>query len=261
MTNEMINMDIWSVSNINQNHLPAFLMGTSKNVIEPERPILNLYGSFCYPNRFYGSEFTRAKDIVGINPLYQIQALLMESTWRKSVARYSIQTIDVKPTTWRIRQIPYQGFTITQPNKPAIDELISLSELDPLDITRQLEDMKRMNDGWADGMQTYEDWGNGFGTAPSHIGLDWLAGEFTRNYTDDLPKPHLYPMPEGGIQAEWSVGTYELSLEVNLSTHVAEWYSLNLQTDVDHEIQIDLNRADSWSWMTNEIRRLGHETK
>jgi hypothetical protein len=30
--------------------------------------------------------------------------------------------------------------------------------------------------------------------------------------TLDAPHPHLYPTPEGGVQAEWAVGEYEISL-------------------------------------------------
>ena len=261
MTTEMINMDVWTASNINRNNIPAFLLGISESVFEPERQKLSQYGSFQYTINLYGSEDIRSKDIDSGNPIQQIHELLRDYPWQKPAARYSTQTYDVKPVDWKFSHIPLHGHTSTQTNKPAIDYLLDLTDFDPLNITRQLKNMKRIKDGWADGMQIFDDWGDGFGTAPSHIGLDWLVDQFALNYTDDLPKPHLYPMPDGGIQAEWSIGSYELSLEIDLTSHIAEWYSLNLQTDSDHEIRIDLNRADSWSWITNEIRRLGHEIK
>ena len=36
-----------------------------------------------------------------------------------------------------------------------------------LDIAPQLEDMRDLEDGWADGMQPAANWGEGFGLAPS----------------------------------------------------------------------------------------------
>jgi hypothetical protein len=29
---------------------------------------------------------------------------------------------------------------------------------------------------------------------------------------DDLPRPRVYPTPDGGVQAEWTVGEHEVSI-------------------------------------------------
>ena len=128
----------------------------------------------------------------------------------------------------------------------------------PLDVTARLDELRELEDGWADGMQyPPSDWGNGYGKAPSHSGLDWLSGAFERHYPDDAPLPYTYPTPEGGIQIEWSLGPYEASVEIDLEERTGEWHCLNLETDVSDLIDLDLNNPGDWNWLGQEIRRLG----
>ena len=127
---------------------------------------------------------------------------------------------------------------------------------DPMDIDRRLDKLRELEDGWADGMQAASDWGNGFGKAPSDEGLDWLSAQFAAHYDEELPKPYLYPTPEGGVQAEWSIGPNAPSLEIDLETHVAEWHNLNFDTDRSYEKLLDLNVPDGWMWLANEVRSL-----
>lgn len=130
-----------------------------------------------------------------------------------------------------------------------------------LDTTLQLEDMKELEDGWADGMQPAAKWGEGFGLAPSPMGLDWLAAQFYAHYAYNLPQPYLYPTPEGGVQAEWSLGTNEVSLEINLENHKAEWHCLDLQTWQDSEHVLTLDDEAAWGWLVQELHRLGLESE
>ena len=53
-----------------------------------------------------------------------------------------------------------------------------------LDIAAQLDRLRNLKDGWADGMQHPRDWGKGYGKAPSHEGLDWLCDTLGREYPD-----------------------------------------------------------------------------
>ena len=66
------------------------------------------------------------------------------------------------------------------------------SLLHALDIASRLEELKKIKDGWLDGA----------GQAPSHEGLDWLAGVLKDRYPDYLPRPYAYPVPDGGVQLE-----------------------------------------------------------
>lgn len=124
----------------------------------------------------------------------------------------------------------------------------------PLDVPARLDKFRELKDGWADGMQYAGNWGNGYGKAPSPSGLDWLSVAFTRHYPEDAPLPFTYPTPEGGVQMEWSVGSQEISLEVNLETGWAWWHRLDMSTDNDEEQDLDLN-SDGWIWLGAEIMR------
>ena len=149
--------------------------------------------------------------------------------------------------------------TITYPISPIADA--PAPSRDPLDISRQLADMKRLKDGWADGMQPADQWGNGYGKAPAHHELNWLAAQFANRYDAGFPKPYLYPTPEGGVQAEWPIGSNEASLEIDLTTHTAEWYCLDFHADASTENLLDLDNAKSWDWITHELRRMEALTK
>ena len=121
-----------------------------------------------------------------------------------------------------------------------------------LNIRARLDELRQLTAGWADGMQAAADWGSGYGKAPSPAGLDWLAAGFHRHYPDYAPLPCLYPTPEGGVQAEWSLGPQDISLEVNLATGQAWWHRLDLSTDNDAERDLTLDAA-GWQWLVGEL--------
>ena len=123
-------------------------------------------------------------------------------------------------------------------------------------IGQRLEELKKLEDGWADGMQPAVQWGEGYGRAPSVSALDWLAGQFRSRYRSTLPHPYLYPTPEGGIQVEWSIGSHEVSLEIDLEAYTAEWHSVNIETGKFNERGLNLNDAYDWSWLADELRGL-----
>ncbi len=118
--------------------------------------------------------------------------------------------------------------------------------LAPVDVRARLDELRDMQDGWLEGQ----------GVAPPHDGLDWLADSFDGNYPDSLCLPYLYPTFDGGIQAEWSFPSREINLEVDLNTHQANWYNLDLQADADEITQLNLDDPDVWVWIANEIRRV-----
>ena len=131
------------------------------------------------------------------------------------------------------------------------------SATNALDIVSQLEDMKVLEDGWADGMQPAAKWSERYGKAPNPKGLDWLAAQFHAHYVGSLPQPYLYPTPEGGVQAEWSLGANEASLEIDLASHEADWHCLNSRTDQSSEQILHLDDEAAWGWLVQELRRLG----
>ncbi len=132
----------------------------------------------------------------------------------------------------------------------------SVSLIAPLDIAAQLDRLRNLKDGWADGMQHPRDWGKGYGKAPSHEGLDWLGDTLEREYPDDLPLPRIYPTPEGGVQMEWTLGGFVAVLEVNLDGREGEWLWFDIASEDEDEESLNLDDSDSWSWLAAEIRRL-----
>ncbi len=78
-----------------------------------------------------------------------------------------------------------------------------------------------MEDGWLEGE----------GVVPSMDCLDWLAATFDRHFPGDLPLPYLYPTPEGGVEAEWSLGSQSIIFEIDLATHRGDWLCFDKQSD------------------------------
>lgn len=133
--------------------------------------------------------------------------------------------------------------------------------VDPLNIDLQIAGMRHLEDGWADGMQSAETWGRGYGKALSAEGLDWIAGQFDLHYAQILPRPYLYPTPEGGIQAEWSIGPYEASIEIDILQHIGYWHCFDIENKTSTEHHFDLDQADSWHWIAHEVTRLECNTE
>ena len=134
-----------------------------------------------------------------------------------------------------------------------LESIEQVSPLDPLDVPARLDDLRAMHNGWLDGT----------GSAPSHRGLDWFSSDFDRYYPPDVPTPYTYPTPEGGIQLEWSLGSQEVSLKVNLDTKVAIWHQLDVSDSSDdgQEQELILDNASGWNWLGQEILRLSEETQ
>ena len=118
--------------------------------------------------------------------------------------------------------------------------------LDPLDVPARLDELRGMRDGWL----------NGDGKAPNHAELDWLSTSFERNFPNDLPLPHIFLTPQGGIQAEWSLGSVGMDFEVDLDTHRGHGLFLYFGSDTDSpwELSLNLDDANDWLRLANQIR-------
>lgn len=123
------------------------------------------------------------------------------------------------------------------------DSIEHLSPIDPLDIGGQLDELRLLKDGWLEGE----------GVPPAEAGLDWLQDAFDRHFPDEAPLPHLYPMETGGVQAEWSIGQKEITLELNLDTHSGEWHALDTETGKVGERTLNCDDSDDWEWLVDQI--------
>ena len=127
-------------------------------------------------------------------------------------------------------------------------EIISIdSIISRLKIDAQLDSLRILKDGWLEGG----------GNAPPQAGIEWLGSRFKTHFQAKTPLPYLYPTETGGIQAEWSLGLHEISLDMHLDTHLGLWNDLNLDSDVDHEKQLNLDEDSNWDWLAKQITDLG----
>ena len=120
-----------------------------------------------------------------------------------------------------------------------------LTILEALDVSARLDDLRTLQQGWCEGA----------GKAPSSAGLDWLGESFNSRYPEELPLPHLYPTPEGGIQAEWSFPAADISVDIDIEERVGHWHVLNLQSDAEETRKLSLAQDDQWIWMIEQIRQ------
>lgn len=138
-------------------------------------------------------------------------------------------------------------------------DLLDHKSHDSLDVGSQLAHLRKLKDGWAEGLQPADQWGQAYGKAPPAQGIDWLEDRYNRLYAAHLPAPYVYPTPEGGVSLEWSIAQNEASLEIDLYTHSAEWHCLNLVTGQSTELILDLNADEHWQRLVAMIRELGHK--
>lgn len=119
------------------------------------------------------------------------------------------------------------------------------------DVPRRIQELQSLRDGWLDGK----------GVAPSSYGLEWFLAQYQLRYPPDLPEPRLYPTPEGGLRAEWSVGRRELSLDITLATRDAAWHRLDLDTDAEHEEPVPLFAPDGWTRLVDLVRAAAEDNQ
>ncbi len=60
--------------------------------------------------------------------------------------------------------------------------------------------------------------------------------------------PHLYPTPEGGVQAEWTLGPWEISLEITLSNMAADYQAVHTATGETRGQTLLLAAEDGTGW-------------
>ena len=121
-------------------------------------------------------------------------------------------------------------------------------------IVFQVERLRKLEDGW------YEN----NGAAPSDEGLDWLLEVFGKWYAPDLDQPQLYPMFDGGVQAEWMLGRFDLSLEIDLEKKSGWFHGLNLDTRKEESGDLLLDRKSGWDILQRlieESREIRNETE
>ena len=131
----------------------------------------------------------------------------------------------------------------------SFESIDHISVLDPLDVPSRLEELASLEPGWL----------NGEGIALQKENLDWFAEIFETNYDPALPLPHLYPTPTGGIQAEWSSFTHDISLNIDLPKKSAFYQSWNRISDELDELTLKLSEDSDWQLLNQKLTQLYKE--
>ncbi|WP_051168344.1 hypothetical protein [Marinospirillum minutulum] len=129
------------------------------------------------------------------------------------------------------------------------ETLEQVTLLDPLDIDARLEELSLLNNGWL----------NGKGKALDKDEAKRFSESFYSFYDDSLPLPYLYPTAEGGLQAEWLIKDWDISLEIELSNLSAELHALNLQSDEEKELNLNLAEHNDWQTLNEMLEGFNKE--
>ena len=113
-------------------------------------------------------------------------------------------------------------------------------------MERRLEELANLKDRWLDGK----------GIAPDRARLKALLQNFDRYFDAALPLPYLYPTPEGGVLAEWSLGQWSVSLDIEIASQTARYEAVHLTADESSEFTLDLNELAGWNALHRELRQL-----
>ena len=98
-------------------------------------------------------------------------------------------------------------------------------------------------------------WQDGEGLALNRVALDRLALLF-RHYDRSLPCPYVYPTLDGGVRLEWSLGAWEVSLDLSLATFEAELHAVNVHTQACQEQALSLASRDGWIQLNATLAQL-----
>lgn len=124
-----------------------------------------------------------------------------------------------------------------------IESIEIITILDPLDIGARLDELRQLKRGWFDGK----------GEAFDPNALAWLEEMMTLYYPDELPPPYIYPTPEGNLLLEWEDESFDITLEIDLSTKKGWLHILDLSMEEDEDKNFDLSDQKGWEALVKKL--------
>jgi len=110
-------------------------------------------------------------------------------------------------------------------------------------VKERIDNILELKDGWYD---------NDSGTAFNKLHLLTFQNLFLENFNKDLQLPYIFPMIDGDIQLEWTLGDRNIELEVNIETLNSVLYYFDSKTDSD--LNISLKEKDGWLLLNDLIK-------
>lgn len=113
----------------------------------------------------------------------------------------------------------------------------------------RLEEIRATSAGWYDDENP----------APSTAAIEAMRCLLVDVSMQPVPLPHLYPLPSGGIAAEWSIGAWEASAEVNETGSQVTLNAVNTDTADDINMVIDLQSTELMSQFMTFINAMSSD--
>ena len=117
----------------------------------------------------------------------------------------------------------------------SIEEVESITLLDTIDFGYQLAEIAALPAGWL----------NGTCVAFDKAQLQKLDNLFRENYTFEKD-PWLYPAQDHTLFAEWESGSWRLSMEIDVSNFLGDFYAINIDNNRDFSQRFDLSNSENW---------------
>ncbi|RUR56354.1 hypothetical protein [Vreelandella populi] len=129
----------------------------------------------------------------------------------------------------------------------SLEEIEHVTLLDKGDVAARIDELRLLEKGWLDGAK---------GHPLNSTLLSWLEQQLDTHISDPLPSPYLYPTVEGGVQIEWSIGDYEITLEVDLIHQLGHMHALNMLTEAEKELNLNLSEHEGWHQLTRVLNSI-----
>ena len=110
----------------------------------------------------------------------------------------------------------------------------------------RLEEIRETPAGWYDDENP----------APSTLAIEAMRRLLADVSMQPVPLPHLYPLPNGGIAAEWTIGAWEASAEVDETGSQVTLNAVNTDTVDMVDMVIDLQTTELVSQFMTFIRAM-----
>jgi hypothetical protein len=124
-------------------------------------------------------------------------------------------------------------------NSDKLTDIVEVTQVQPTGgavtpVAVRIQQLRTIQAGWLDGA----------GEAPSAASLDWLEDLLGQLPSDgSVPRPYLYPTPQGSVQAEWDIGPWSVTAEVDAENRWLSVGALNTQTQASHDYEIQANHS------------------
>ena len=128
---------------------------------------------------------------------------------------------------------------------------LPMSIPDPLDVSARLGELRSLKDGWLEGQGLHRrtrDWTGSHGPSRGTIPKTCRSRTCIRQKREAFrPSGRLVPK--------------EVSLEIELRSHAGEWHVLDMETDAVSERTLNIDNANDWKWLVEQIRQMNKEVE